>query len=312
MSLHRNRSSPAGARHDQSATAASPYAGEVPADRSALGAFLRSRRDRLTPAQAGITAFPGARRVPGLRKEELAVLAGLSPDHYSRLEQGRQHTVTDDVVESLARALRLDDVERAHLRDLAAPRRRAPTTWEAAQRADPGLLRMMTTLDHVPALLLGRRSEVLACNALLRAVLGSEIDTGSVFVRWLFLDPRARSRIENWSDYAAAAVGALRYEVGRHPTDRTLLALVQHLRRADEDVARWWDDHGVTDRTSVDKLIEHPVVGPLRFGIEALVSPHDTDQRLVVYTVQPGSPTEQTLSVLASWGADTGVMRPIP
>ncbi len=283
----------------------------MPADRSALGAFLRSRRDRLTPAQAGITPFPGPRRVPGLRKEELAVLAGLSPDHYSRLEQGRQHTVTDDVVEALARALRLDDVERAHLRDLAAPQRRTAATWEVAQRADPGLLRVMTTLDHVPVLLLGRRSEVLGCNALLRAVLGAEVDTGEVLVRWLFLDARARGRIENWSDYAAAAVGALRYEVGRHPTDRRLQGLVDELRTADPDVARWWDDHGVTDRTSVDKQIAHPVVGRLAFGIEALVSPHDPEQRLIVYTAQPGSPTAAALPVLASWGLETAV-RPIP
>ncbi len=283
----------------------------MPADRSALGAFLRSRRDRLTPAQAGITPFPGPRRVPGLRKEELAVLAGLSPDHYSRLEQGRQHTVTDDVVEALGRALRLDDVERAHLRDLAAPQRRTAATWEVAQRADPGLLRVMTTLDHVPVLLLGRRSEVLGCNALLRAVLGAEVDTGEVLVRWLFLDPRARGRIENWSDYAAAAVGALRYEVGRHPSDRRLRGLVDELRTADPDVSRWWDDHGVTDRTSVDKRIAHPVVGRLAFGIEALVSPHDPEQRLVVYTAQPGSPTAAALPVLASWGLETPV-RSIP
>lgn len=283
----------------------------MPADRSALGAFLRSRRDRLTPAQAGITPFPGPRRVPGLRKEELAVLAGLSTDHYSRLEQGRQHTVSDDVVVALGRALRLDDVERAHLRDLAAPRRLPRSTWESAQRPDPGLLRVMTGLDHVPVLLLGRRSEVLACNALLRAVLGEEVDTGSVFVRWLFLDPAARQRIENWADYAAAAVGALRYETGRHPTDRRLTALVDELRVSDPDVSRWWDDHGVTDRTSVDKRIVHPVVGRLTFGIEALVSPHDPDQRLVVYTAQPDSPTAATLPVLAAWGHETAV-RPIP
>ncbi|MCP3424401.1 helix-turn-helix transcriptional regulator [Nocardioides pinisoli] len=283
----------------------------MPADRSALGAFLRSRRDALTPAQAGITPFPGPRRVPGLRKEELAVLAGLSPDHYSRLEQGRQHTVTDDVVEALGRALRLDDVERAHLRDLAAPPRRAGATWEVTQRADPGLLRVMSTLDHVPVLLLGRRSEVLGCNALLRAVLGAEVDTGSVLVRWLFLDPRARRRLENWPDYAAAAVGALRYEVGRHPADRKLRALVDELRAGDPDVSRWWDDHGVTDRTSVDKRIAHPVVGRLSFGIEALVSPHDPEQRLIVYTAPPDSPTAAALPVLASWGLEEPV-RPIP
>lgn len=131
-------------------------------DRAALGAFLRSRRDRLTPAQAGITAFPGARRVPGLRKEELAVLAGLSPDYYSRLEQGRQANISGEVLDALARALRLDDVEHAHLRDLAAPTSsRRPTGGAAAQRPDPGLLRLMDALNHVPVLLLGHRGDVL-------------------------------------------------------------------------------------------------------------------------------------------------------
>src|SRR3954462_15145305 len=116
----------------------------MPDDRAALGAFLRSRRDRITPAQAGVTAFPGPRRVPGLRKEELAVLAGLSPDHYSRLEQGRQHTVTEQVVRALSRALQLGEVEGQHLRDLAAPPSRL--RWagpETAQPPDPGMLRLM-------------------------------------------------------------------------------------------------------------------------------------------------------------------------
>jgi transcriptional regulator with XRE-family HTH domain len=277
----------------------------VPADRSALGEFLRSRRDRLTPAQAGIDAFPGPRRVPGLRKEELAVLAGLSADHYSRIEQGRQQTLTDEVLDALARALRLDDVERAHLRDLAAPVRRQPAGWEAPQRPDPGLLRLMSTLGHVPVLLLGRRSEVLARNALLPAVLGDELPVGSSFVRWLFLDPASRGRIVNWSDYAAAAVGAMRYEIGRHPQDRRLAALVAELRERDADVARWWDDHGVTDRTSVPKQVAHPDFGVLRFTIEALTTPHDPEQRLVVYTVEPGSETARALPLVASWHATT-------
>lgn len=178
----------------------------MPADRAALGAFLRSRRDRLTPAQAGIAAFPGPCRVPGLRKEELAVLAGLSPDHYSRIEQGRQPTVSDDVLAALARALRLDDDERAHLRDLAAPAARR-SGWESPQQADPGLLRLLTALDDVPALLLGRRGTVLARNRLLGAVLGADLPPGSSFTRWLFLDVGARERIVNWADFAAAAVG---------------------------------------------------------------------------------------------------------
>jgi transcriptional regulator with XRE-family HTH domain len=274
----------------------------VPADRSALGAFLRSRRDRLTPAQAGIAAFPGPRRVPGLRKEELALLAGLSPDHYSRLEQGRQHTVTDEVVRALSQALQLDEVERAHLRDLAAPSsRRRWAGPEAAQRPDPGMLRLMGVLDHVPVLLLGRRSEVLARNGLLSAVLGTAMEPGSSFARWLFLDPGARVRIANWADFAAPAVGALRYEVGRHPDDRRLADLVAELRRGDPDVARWWDDQRVTFRTSVAKHVAHPAAGPLSFGIESVVGPHDPEQRLVVYTVEPDSPTARVLPVLASW-----------
>jgi transcriptional regulator with XRE-family HTH domain len=274
----------------------------MPADRAALGAFLRSRRDGLTPAQAGIQAFPGPRRVPGLRKEELAVLAGLSPDHYSRLEQGRQHTVTDGVVEALCRALRLDEVERAHLRDLAAPtarRRWAPA--EPAARADPGMLRLMAALDHIPVLLLGRRSEVLARNALLTAVLGTPMEPGSSFLRWLFLDPEARVRITNWADFASAAVGALRYEAGRHPDDRRLHEQIAELRQADPDVARWWADQRVTFRTSLRKHVDHPTAGPLTFGIESVVGPHDPEQTLVVYTVELGSPTAKILPLLASW-----------
>lgn len=269
---------------------------------AALGEFLRARRDRLTPAQAGIDPFPGPRRVPGLRKEELAYLAGLSSDHYSRIEQGRQQTLTLDVAEALARALRLDDVERAHLHDLAlAARRRGGAPWEAPQRADAGMLRLMTALDHVPALLLGRRGEVLARNGLLSAVLGAPFAPGSSFTRWLLVDPAARRRIVNWPDFAAAAIGALRFELGRHPVDRRLAALVGELCGGDADLARWWDDHGVTDRTSLTKRIAHPAVGPLTFGIEAVVGPHDPEQRLVVYTVEPGSSTARTLPALASW-----------
>lgn len=274
----------------------------MPADRAALGAFLRSRRDGLTPAQAGIDAFPGARRVPGLRKEELAVLAGLSPDHYSRLEQGRQHTVTDEVLESLSRALRLDDVERAHLRDLAAPSaRRGWAPAERPARADPGMLRLMGMLDHVPALLLGRRSQVLASNALLTAVLGTPMEPATSFVQWLFLDPNARTRIVNWADFAAAAVGALRYEIGRHPDDRRLSEQIDELRHRDADVDRWWTDQRVTYRTSVEKRISHPTAGLLCFGIESVVGPHDPDQRLIIYTVEPDSPTARALPFLGSW-----------
>lgn len=232
------------------------------------------------------------------------MLAGLSPDHYSRLEQGRQQTITDEVVRALSQALQLDEVERAHLRDLAAPSsRRRWAGPEAAQRPDPGMLRLMGAMDHVPVLLLGRRFRVLARNGLLSAVLGTAMEPGSSFARWLFLEPEARIRIVNWADFAAPAVGALRYEVGRHPDDRRLAGLVDELRSGDPDVAQWWDDQRVTFRTSVTKHVAHPTAGPLRFGIESLVGPHDPEQRLVVYTVEPDSPTARMLPLLASWAS---------
>ena len=247
----------------------------MPQDRAALGAFLRARRDRLSPAQAGITAFPGPRRVPGLRKEELAVLAGLSPDYYSRLEQGRQANIGEDVLASLSRALRLDEVEQAHLRALAAPTttvRRGGRT--APQRPDPGLLRLMGALDHLPALLLGERTEVAAA---------------------------ARDRITHWADFASASVAGVRRQAGRHPDDRVLAALIEELRSADQDVARWWDDHTVRDYAGVAKRIHHPTAGPLTFDVEIVLAPHEPDQHLVVYTAQPDSATARVLPLLASW-----------
>jgi transcriptional regulator with XRE-family HTH domain len=271
-------------------------------DRSAMGAFLRSRRDRLTPAQAGMTAFPGPRRVPGLRREELAVLAGLSPDYYGRLEQGRQAHVSDGVLDALARALRLDAVEHAHLRDLAAPTSRRRTQPEVPQRPDPGLLRLADALGHVPVLLLGHRAEVLADNALLRAVLGRRLEPGTSFARYLLRDPLARERIANWGDFAPTSVAALRREAGRRPHDHRLTALIDDLR-TDPEVARWWDDHAVRDHTSLVKRVRHPAAGLLTFGVEAVTAPHEPDQTLVVYTVEPDSPTARLLPLLASWHA---------
>lgn len=279
----------------------------VAQDRAELGAFLRSRRDRLTPAQAGIEPFPGPRRVPGLRKEELAVLAGLSPDYYSRLEQGRQPNISTAVLDGLARALRLSDVERAHLADLAEPTaRRRATTVTPVQRPDPGMLRLMGALDHLPVLLLGQRCEVLASNALLSAVL-RELPPGSSLARFLFLDPLARERVVNWSYFAANTVAALRREAARRPQDGRLTALIDELRAADPDVSRWWDDHQVRDYASVPKLIRHPVGGDLSFDIEIVSAPHEPDQRLIVYTAQPDSATAKVLPLLASWHRDVRV-----
>jgi hypothetical protein len=208
----------------------------------------------------------------------------------------------------LARALRLDDVEHAHLRDLAEPtsRRRAARP-DTPQRPDPGMLRLMDTLDHVPVLLLGRRGDVLAHNALLRSVLGRPLEPGTSFVRFLFQDPLARTRIINWADFASASVAALRREAGRFPHDGRLSALIDELRASDPDVARWWDDHLVRDYASVAKRIEHPTAGVLDFDIEIVSAPHEPDQTLVVYTSRRDSPTARLLPILASWDAETSV-----
>jgi transcriptional regulator with XRE-family HTH domain len=276
-------------------------------DRAALGAFLRSRRDRLTPAQAGIEPFPGDRRVPGLRREELAVLAGLSPDYYSRLEQGRQANISREVLDALARALRLNRVEHAHLHDLAAPGDRRPAgAIEAPQHADPGLLRLMAALDHLPVLLLGHRGDVLARNALLPAMLGSPLPPGTSFPRYMFLDPAARERILNWPDFAQASVAALRREAGQRPGDRKLAALIDELRKADPDVERWWNDHAVRDYASVVKRIRHPAAGELTFAVETVGAPQEPGQRLVVYCVEADSPTARLLPLVASWEAEAG------
>jgi hypothetical protein len=163
----------------------------------------------------------------------------------------------------------------------------------------------MATLDHVPVLLLGHRAEVLAHNALLRAVLGRSFEPGTSFMQYLFRDPLARERIINWPDFAAAAVAAMRLAAGRHPEDRLLRSAVDELRRTDPDVARWWDDHAVRDDASVTKHIDHPHAGTLTFDIEFVTAPHEPDQRLIVYTIRPGSPTARLLPILASWHADT-------
>ncbi len=211
-----------------------------------------------------------------------------------------------EVLDALARALRLSDVERDHLHALAAPTTdQHATTRHPAQVADPGLLRLMATLDHVPVLLLGHYGDVLARNGLLAAVLGRTLEPGTSFTRFLFLDAMARERIVDWPVFAQASIAALRWEAGRYPHDRRLQLLVDELRAHDPQVGGWWDDHAVRDYASVAKRIRHPAAGDLFFDIEIVVAPHEPDQRLIVYTTQPDSPTRRLLPLLASWEDQT-------
>ncbi|MFG1752078.1 helix-turn-helix transcriptional regulator [Streptosporangium sandarakinum] len=271
---------------------------------SELADFLRSRRARLTPDRAGLAQDGRARRVPGLRREEAARLAGVSTEYYTRLEQGRAGNPSPEVVEALARALQLDLAEREHLTDLLArptPARRAPV---APQRVRPGLHLMLQTLEHVPAFILGRRTDVLATNRLARAVL-TDFDALPVpqrnLTRYYLLDPDARDRVGDWAQIAAETVAILRLEAGRHPHDRRLTDLVGELTLRSPEFTNWWNDHRVLRRTHGTKRYHHPVVGDLHFAYESFQLPDDPDQTLCVYNAEPGSTTAESLRLLSSW-----------
>ncbi|WP_405796323.1 helix-turn-helix transcriptional regulator [Streptomyces sp. NBC_01506] len=292
-------------------TSTSP--GTSPGDRatdrdrgSELADFLRSRRARITPDQAGLPTDGRTRRVPGLRRDETARLAGVSTEYYTRLEQGRATHPSPEVIDALAGALRLDSDEREHLTDLVArptPTRHTPTT---PQRVRPGLHLMLQTLDHVPAFILGRRTDVLASNRLARAVV-TDFDAMPAprrnVARYLLLDPEARERVGDWEQMGAETVAMLRLEAGRFPKDRLLADLVGELTLGCAEFTGWWNDHRVLRRTHGAKHYHHPLVGDLHFSYESLQPPGDTGQTLCVYNVEPGSPTAEALRLLDSWTA---------
>jgi transcriptional regulator with XRE-family HTH domain len=272
-----------------------------------LKEFLRSRRARLDPADFEVDAAPRVRRVPGLRREEVAHLAGVSVDYYSRLEQGRDLNVSDEVLDAVARALRLDDVERAYLFEITrkAARRRRRRTPGRVQRVRPGMWRLLETLDDVtPAFVFGRRMDVLATNHLARALL-TDFDALPVrdrnMLRYTFLDESVRVLYRDWEAVARDNVAILRLDAGRHPDDPLLAELVGELAVKSPEFRRWWAAHDVRERSHGTKHYHHPVVGDLTVDYECLALPGDPDQTLCVYTAQPGSASETSLKLLANW-----------
>lgn len=268
--------------------------------------FLRSRRAAISPDRAGLPEDGRPRRVPGLRRDEVARLAGVSTEYYTRLEQGRAGNPSPEVIEALARALQLDTAEREHLTDLLArptPARRTPAS---PQRVRPGLYLMLETLDHVPAFILGRRTDVLATNRLAREVL-TDFEalpaTQRNLARYYLLDPSARERVGDWERIAAETVAVLRLEAGHSPHDRQLADLVGELTLRCPEFTGWWNDHRVLRRTHGSKSYHHPVAGDLEFAYESFQVPGDADQTLCVYNVEPGSPTAEALQLLTSWTA---------
>jgi transcriptional regulator with XRE-family HTH domain len=266
--------------------------------------FLRARRARVTPEDAGLPPESGVRRVPGLRREEVARLAGVSVDYYVRLERGRNLNVSESVLDAIARALLLDETERRHLFAVAKPSRRRPRA-PAPQRIRPGLLRVLETLNDVPAIVTGRRLDVLAANRLAKA-LYRDFDAlpprERNMARFVFLDPLARDLYADWDSAARSVVATLHLYAGRNQHDPALAELIGELSVRDEDFRRWWAEHDVYQRTHGTKHYRHPVVGDLILGYEALAPTGDHDQVLGVHTVEPGSPSEESLRLLASWG----------
>jgi transcriptional regulator with XRE-family HTH domain len=269
--------------------------------------FLTSRRAKLTPDQVGLTSY-GPRRVPGLRREEVAVLAGVSVPYYTRLERGNLSGVSESVLETLARALQLDDAERAHLFDLAraaqpaAPKRRRRTQ----QRVRPSVQRMIDAMTGAPALVQNGRLDILAANALGRA-LYSELYVDPVrpvnHARFVFLSPRAPDFYGDWERAANDTVAILRTEAGRDPYDSALSDLVGELSTRSEEFRTRWAAHNVRIHRTGAKDFHHPVVGELSLTYEMLDLSADNGLVIVTYTAEPGSKSAEALDLLASWTA---------
>ncbi|MEU8660066.1 helix-turn-helix transcriptional regulator [Actinoplanes philippinensis] len=282
------------------------------ASRTDLGDFLRTCRAGLTPEAVGLDdAGPVKRRVRGLRREEVAQLAGVSVDYYTRLEQGRHSSPSEAVLEALARVFRLEPAARAHLADLARPvRRRA--AQPPAQRVRPAMQQLIASMSEHPALILGRRTDVLAANTLARELFTDWTrmpPRERNYARWMFLDPAAAELFRDWRTVAAEVVGTLRLYAGRHPDDVRLNELVGELTIRSAEFSAWWNGHQVHERTHGVKRLAHPAVGPVTLRYEALPLPGDADQVLFVYHTDPGSSSHDNLKLLALLSGGTATPR---
>jgi transcriptional regulator with XRE-family HTH domain len=267
-----------------------------------IGQFLRARRERVRPEDVGLPDF-GRRRVPGLRREELATLAGVSSDYYVRLEQGRERHPSEQVIDALARALRLDEDATAHLHELARPAPRRRRAAGRSERVRPELLRLMEAWSHTPAFVIGRRMDVLAANSLAAALHGG-FAGGHNLVRLIFLDPAAPEVYPDWDEVARDTVAVLRASVGPDLDDPHLTDLVGELSLKSEKFRCLWARHDVREKTHGTKRYVHPLVGELALRYETFAVAGNPGQMLVVYHAEPGSPTEQALALLSSIAAE--------
>ncbi|QCR45291.1 transcriptional regulator [Curtobacterium sp. SGAir0471] len=277
--------------------------------RNEIRDFLSSRRARLTPDEVGMPSFGGGvRRVPGLRRHEVAMLAGVSVDYYTRLERGSLKGVSDSVLEGLAGALQLDEDERVHLFDLArlanagvkVMHRNVPT------RVRPGVQRLLDAITGAPAWVRNERGDVVATNELGRALYapmfagpGRPVNTA----RFTFLDPAARDFFPDWAATAREAVAVLRAAAVANPCEPGLVTLVGELSTRSEEFRGWWAAHDVRVHRRGGKRIAHPIVGELQLDFEALELVADPGLTMFTYSAEPGSASERSLALLGTWAA---------
>jgi transcriptional regulator with XRE-family HTH domain len=278
--------------------------------RTEIRDFLTTRRAKITPERAGLPTYGSNRRVPGLRREEVALLAGVSVDYYTRLERGNLAGVSESVLEAVARALQLDEAEHVHLYDLA----RAANTSSAArarrrpsmQRVRPGVQRILDAMVTAPTYVRNGRLDVLSANQLGYAVF-SPVFASPVWpanlARFIFLDPLARDFYVDWERLAGDTVALLRAEAGRDPYDKALSDLVGELSTRSDTFRTWWAAHNVRLHRNGVKQFRHPIVGELTLSFESMELTADQGLRLNAYSAEPGTPSQDALNLLASWSA---------
>lgn len=276
-------------------------------DRSEVREFLSSRRARITPEQAGLPAYGGTRRVKGLRREEVAMLAGVSVDYYVRMERGNLSGASEPVLDALARALQLDEAEREHLFALAraaGPSRRRRRTQPASVR--PAIQQVLDAISDAPAWVRNGRHDIVAMNRLARALYSpvlADPRRPANTARFVYLNPAAPEFFVDWERIANDAAAMLRLEAGRNPHDQTLIELVGELSTQSEIFRQRWASHDVQFHRSGQKRLHHPVVGRLDLNYESMELPSEPELTLNVYTAPADSPTADGFKMLASWAA---------
>ena len=277
--------------------------------RGEIREFLSTRRAKISPAQAGLPTYGGdRRRVSGLRREEVALLAGISSEYYTRLERGNATGVSDSVIDAIAHALQLDDAERTHLLDLlrSAGTTRPPRRRPARQRVRPTVQRVLDSMVGTPGFVLNGRLDLLAANelgfALFSPIYANPVGPPNN-ARFCFLDPHASEFFCDWDKVANDTVALLRAEAGRDPHGRQLSDLIGELSTRSQEFRSRWAAHNVRRHQTGRKRLHHPVVGDLELTYEVLALPADPGLSLVVYGAEPGSASQDGLKLLASWAA---------